>query len=471
MPTTKTSSKTSTKKKTTPKPLKRVIIKQTDRTIRFSYISLIILFIIILLGGLYFYNFTYVRGDQGENEAVQVQEEKHVAFLLEIFDKIQENYWEVITGQDLFNIYKAGLEKLEKQPEVIINSDRTALKSILTQVVDGLSDELAKKEFSVYLATIVLYNLQPVGRSGLFTTQKETDLWNNVKNIDPNTNLYTELDVTEDASTEEIAAAADEVEEELQDIINDNDSTEEELAAAQQKLAVVDRARETLTQEAARQTYNTSGVEATVYGEMLTDEILHMTIKKMSPTSFTELQQVANEFDQYQNLDTLILDLRGNIGGSVDLMPYFLGPFIGPNQYAYESYHQGEYEPYKTLVGWLPSLVRYKNVIILQDEIAQSSAEVMTSVLKKYNVGILVGTTSRGWGTIEAVYELTNQISDDETYKMFLVNAVTLRDDGQPIEGRGVDPVINVADENWPDLLYTYVNDNALVRAVEKLID
>jgi len=191
----------------------------------------------------------------------------------------------------------------------------------------------------------------------------------------------------------------------------------------------------------------------------------------MSPTSFTELQQVANEFDQYQNLDTLILDLRGNIGGSVDLMPYFLGPFIGPNQYAYESYHQGEYEPYKTLVGWLPSLVRYKNVIILQDEIAQSSAEVMTSVLKKYNVGILVGTTSRGWGTIEAVYELTNQISDDETYKMFLVNAVTLRDDGQPIEGRGVDPVINVADENWPDLLYTYVNDNALVRAVEKLID
>ena len=114
MPTTKTSSKTSTKKKTTPKPLKRVIIKQTDRTIRFSYISLIILFIIILLGGLYFYNFTYVRGDQGENEAVQVQEEKHVAFLLEIFDKIQENYWEVITGQDLFNIYKAGLEKLEK---------------------------------------------------------------------------------------------------------------------------------------------------------------------------------------------------------------------------------------------------------------------------------------------------------------------------------------------------------------------
>ncbi|MFH1667517.1 MAG: S41 family peptidase, partial [Candidatus Komeilibacteria bacterium] len=264
---------------------------------------------------------------------------------------------------------------------------------------------------------------------------------------------------------------ADEVEEGLQDIIDDSDSTEEEFAKAQQKLAVVDRARETLTQEAARETYNTSGVEATVYGEMLTDEILHMTIKKMSPTSFTELQQVANEFDQYQDLDTLILDLRGNIGGSVDLMPYFLGPFIGPNQYAYELYHQGEYEPYKTLVGWLPSLVRYKNVVILQDEVAQSSAEVMTSVLKKYNVGILVGTTSRGWGTIEAVYELDNQISDDETYKMFLVNAVTIRDDNQPIEGRGVDPLVDIADENWPDLLYTYVNDNALVRAVEKLID
>lgn len=397
-------------------------------------------------------------------------QDKYVEFLSEIYEKIQTNYWEIISDEDLFNLYKLAAEKLEHKPEVTIANDKIGMRSMMKQIIESLETDDLKKEFSINVATIVLYNLQPLGRSGLYNIQKETELWNNVKNIDPDTNLYDEIAVSEDATTTEIETAAKEKEVELNKIIIDNSKSDEEKQTAQTKLATVQRAQETLTQTGARETYNKSGVEATVYGEILSDNILHLKVKKMSPTSFTELQQVANEFDQYNSLDTLILDLRGNIGGSIDLMPYFLGPFIGPNQYAYETYHQGEYDPVKTKVGWLTSLLRYKKVIILQDELGQSSAEVMSAVLKKYNVGILVGTNSRGWGTIEAVYDIDNQISDNETYKMFLVHSITLRDDNQPIEGRGVDPLVNIKDEDWEDQLYSYISQRDIINKVKQLI-
>ncbi|MBL7022118.1 hypothetical protein ISR92_02265 [Patescibacteria group bacterium] len=433
-----------------------------------TLIGWVVLIIAIGAIGLALYQSIDIEEEQVVNNT---EDNKYIEFLSEIYDKVQENYWEVITDEALFTLYKQAAEKLEKQPEVIINSDRVGMRSMMKQALDSIETEEDKKDFTVNVATIVLYNLQPLGRSGLYTTQKETELWNNVKNIDPDTNLYDELEVSEDATVEDITDAAEEKTNELNNIITDGNKTEEEIQEAQSKLATIQRAEETLTQTGARNTYNESGVEATVYGEMLTNNILHMKVKKMSPTSFTELQQVANEYDQYDKLDTLILDLRGNIGGSIDLMPYFLGPFIGPNQYAYETYHQGEYEPVKTKVGWLPSLVRYKKVVVLQDELGQSSAEVMSAVLKKYNVGVLVGTNSRGWGTIEAVFDIANQITDEETYKMFLVHSITLRDDNQPIEGRGVDPTIDIKNEDWEDQLYTYIPSQTLVNSVKTLIN
>jgi len=427
----------------------------------------VILLIIILLGG------TIVLQNLPTTKTISTADEKnvYVEFLSEIYDKIQTNYWEIISDEDLFKLYKAGVEKLEKTPEVTIANDQTGMRSMVSKIIDDLDTIEAKKEFTVNLATIVLYNLQPLGRSGLYNIKKETELWNNVKNIDPETDLYDEIGVDKEANTEQITQAAEKKASELNKVLTDSTKSEEEKQVATGQLAKVERAQETLTQAAARATYNQSGVEATVYGERLTNNILHLKIKKMSPTTLNELNQVATEFDQYDQLDTLILDLRDNIGGSIDLMPYLLGPFIGPGQYAYETYHQGEYEPYKTKIGWLPGLVRYKQVVILQNEIGQSSAEVMAATLKKYNVGILVGTKSRGWGTIEAVFDIDNQIDETETYKMFLVHSVTLRDDNQPIEGRGIDPLVNINDTDWIKQLSSYINNQTLVNEVKKLIN
>jgi len=95
----------------------------------------------------------------------------------------------------------------------------------------------------------------------------------------------------------------------------------------------------------------------------------------------------------------------------------------------------------------------------------------MAAVLKKYNVGIVVGTKTRGWGTVEKVFEIKNQFDSTEKYSAFLAHHLTLREDGQPIEGKGVEPLVNIQDPNWQKQLNTYFHYPELTNAVAKLIN
>ena len=93
----------------------------------------------------------------------------------------------------------------------------------------------------------------------------------------------------------------------------------------------------------------------------------------------------------------------------------------------------------------------------------------MAASLKKYNVGVLVGTTTKGWGTVERVFPLDHQIDDHEKFSLFLVHHITLREDGLPIEGRGVDPTISVKDPNWQKILLAHFNQPDIVKAVAEI--
>jgi len=459
--------------------LKHLNLKRGVKAFQQKLITVIIVVIAIaaIVGGaVYFINQRQKSTADNNQTKTADQQNKYVSFLLEVYDKIQQNYWEKITDDQLFQLYKLGTEKIKEQipeiqvPEVIISNDKNGLKAMTGSVIDKL-DEAKKKDYSVNLASIVLANLQPFGRSGLYTTKKQEDLQNRVYNIDPNTNLYDVIGVKKDAPVEEIQKAAQEKTAELENVANDTSQPQEKRDEAEKKLALVTRAKETLAQPEKKDQYDQQGIESTIYTKLIRPDILLLRIKQLSPVSFEELQTAANAADKNAGpeLNTLIIDLRGNVGGSIDVMPYFLGFFIGKDQYAYEWYQQGNYTPFKTVVGWLPSLVRFKRVVTLIDEQVQSSAEVMAATFKKYNIGVVLGTKTKGWGTIEKVFPLDKQIDDNETYSLFLVHHITLRDDNQPIEGRGVDPTININDENWQDQLNAYYNYQTLTNAVKEI--
>ncbi|HPR13881.1 MAG TPA: S41 family peptidase [Candidatus Woesebacteria bacterium] len=382
----------------------------------------------------------------------------YLAFLQEIRTIISENYWDRISEGQLIKLHVLAIEKLTGTS---LGDTITSYEDLDQQILDLLSlypDEKLKQDFTAQLADLVLSNLEPFGRSRLYSEELEQDLVERVRNIDPEADYYQALGVEKDASSEEIQAAFNKQQEVLV-----NDSSE----AAQAKLAQIEQAYQTLADEANRTRYDMAGVNPTMEWRLLSPEVFYLHIKQFSPTTIQELIEVTQKVDDRgEELDSLILDLRGNVGGAIDGLPYFLGPFIGPNQYAYQFLQQGEITDYKTRSDWLPSLLRYKKIAVLIDDQVQSTAEVMASVLKKYNVGVLIGTKTMGWGTVERVFPIEKQISNSQQYSVFLVHHLTLKEDGTIIEGTGVSPMINVNDVGWQRQLTRYFGDSAIAPAI-----
>jgi hypothetical protein len=388
------------------------------------------------------------------------EQNRYLTFLKEVRQVVVDNYWDTINETDFVQLHVRAIEKLTAQP--LGNQVQTyeELDQKILEILNEYQDEQQKQEFTTQLADIVLANLPPFGRSRLYSKQLEQELVEKVNNIDPEADHYQALGVDKQASQEEIAQAYQEKKQALE---------QEDSPEAQKYLAQVETAHQTLKDEKTRARYDEAGVNPTMEWGLPNPNVFYLKIKQFSPTTVQELAEVAQKVDDKdENLNSLILDLRGNIGGAIDGLPYFLGPFIGNNQYAYQFIQQGKTTDFKTRTGWLPSLKRYKKVVILIDENTQSSAEVMASVLKKYNVGVLVGTTTKGWGTIERVFSLKNQINDSEEYSVFLVHHLTLREDGAPIEGNGVEPMVNVQEPDWKQQLAQYFDDPNLLSAVEQ---
>jgi len=423
----------------------------------FKIVGLLLFFSAGIGAGLLFANKT-----KSENSVSNLKpEDKYIAFILEGYDLIKENYWNVVSDKDLIDSYVLAVEKIIGQPQQIKTPDKENLERLVDDVLNQIDSEENKKEFSARLTDMVLANLEPFGRSRLYTQKDEKDLTANVKNV-TETDYYEVLGISKDAEEEEIDKAYQEKAKEWDPETNDSPEAEEKLVQANQ-------AKKVLTDNVSRNLYDESGIDSTIDYRLVDPDIFYIHLKKFSPTTFDELKRITEKIDKEADPTSLIFDLRDNIGGAIDGLPYFLGPFIGPDQYAYQFFHQGEKEDYKTRTGWLPSLVRYKKVAVLINENTQSSAEVMAAVLKKYNVGILVGTTTKGWGTVEKVFQMENQLDESEKHSIFLVHRLTLREDGQPIEGTGVDPVIDIKSSNWEKQLLDYFNYQGLVSAVKQV--
>lgn len=380
----------------------------------------------------------------------QTLEEKNTpkAFLSESYNKIKENYWEQLSDDQLISMFK------------------NASSALGNPLPEGLSnkDELIKKldkEKAVKLVSHVLANLQPLGRSGLFTTKQEEQLKNTVSNINPEKDLYKDLGLSKGASESAVTQAYEKKEQELK-----SDKTPQ----AQEQLKQIAYAKEVLITKETKQRYDAGGVEPTIFTKILGTSILYLQFKKFSPTSLEEFQQAFDANKDSSRLDSLIFDLRGNIGGAIDATAYFLGFFIGKSQYAFDFYHKGEYLPFKTPTEKLPSISKYKQIVVLVDNNTQSSAEMMAAAFKKYHLGLVLGVPTKGWGTVERVFHLNNQINQNEKYSMFLVHSITLRDDNQPIEGRGVEPDINISDPNWDQQLFSYFRNPILSQTIKEIL-
>ena len=372
------------------------------------------------------------------------------AFISEIYDKIKENYWDNISDAQLLDLFKLSIDKNGGQLDVArFESKEKMLAKIKNK----------DNQFIAQVVGTVLASLNPPSRSGLFTTKQEEQLKNTVENVNPEKDLYKDLGINKGASESAVEQAYQKKSEQL---------AQDKSPQAQEQLKQIAYAKDVLTKKEQKTLYDQKGVEPTIFTKII-GSTLYMQFKKFSPTSYDEFIKA---FDSYKDaaITSLIFDLRGNVGGAIDATAYFLGNFIGKNQYAFDFYHKGEYLPFKTPTDKLPSISKYKQVVVLIDNQTQSSAEMMAVSLKKYHVGAVLGVPTKGWGTVEKVFPLDNQFDKANKYSLFLVHSITLRDDNLPIEGRGVEPNINITSSSWQDQLFSYFRNQVLINTVKDVL-
>ncbi len=358
------------------------------------------------------------------NQPVQQEKNTPQAFTSEVYNKIKENYWNNISEAELKNLFKLATDQNGGQ----VNKDNAA-----------------------QIAQAILASLAPAGRSGLFTQKQEAELKNKVENINPEKDLYKDLGISKEASKGSIEQAF-----------------QEKVKKEPEKAKELSYAKDVLTKDDTKARYDANKVEPTIFAKVIKPGIFYVQFKRFSPTSYEEFVKA---FEDYRDagLTSLIFDLRGNIGGAIDSTALYLGNFIGKNLSAFDFYHQGEYVPFKTPTEKLPSISKYKQMVILIDNQTQSSAEMMAASFKKYHTGVVIGTPTKGWGSVERVFPLENQFDPSQKYSMFLVHSVTLREDNQPIEGRGVEPDININSANWQEQLFSYFRNQDLTVAISSL--
>ncbi len=383
----------------------------------------------------------------------------YVRFDMEAYDIIQAHFWKQGSGADLSQLFQLSLAKAASTSiEPLPSPDRAGVAKMLAQAFAGLSGD-AKKQLALQVVTVALYNLPPNGRNNILSSQAQTDLKNTVDNVNPSQDLYAELGLQKGASTADVEQAYQAKSKELEATTS---------ASGKAELAQVQKAHEALANPTDKQIYDTNGAQPTVFSHLINSKTLYLRINSVAPTTIQEISAAFDAASTTKSLTNLILDVRGNIGGDLTFAQEFLSLFFGPNQYAFDLFHQGNLEVQRTGgVAQSSELSQFKEIAVLTDNMTQSTAELTASALKHDHLAYTVGSTSRGWGSVEQIFPMQTVIDPSEAYALELVVYLTVRYDGNPIEGSGVVPDVDTSNSNWKSQLSNYFTSPEMIQALK----
>ncbi len=171
-------------------------------------------------------------------------------------------------------------------------------------------------------------------------------------------------------------------------------------------------------------------------------------------------KQFSKELDKLENkkIDSLIIDLRSNIGGYLQTATTMTSEFLDSSHPIYQIQKNNKTSKYYSRGK---TTKKYK-IIVLVNENSASAAEVMASALQEQYGATIIGTKTYGKGTVQELQKLSN----GNEYKVTTKNWLTSK--GKWIDGTGLEPDIQV------ELSDTYLdnpiteNDNQLQKAKEE---
>ena len=339
----------------------------------FSSSETILLVIVALLVGLsigFLYNNRKV-----ENGNIKIKD-RYLNEFIKNYDYILNNYYEEIDRESLVNSAIAGMmESLDDPYSVYIDEDESNNFSItLNGSYQGIGVEIAKEESNGYMLITAIFKDSPANEAGLLPGDMI---------ISVNDKLAKEMTASEFSSS----------------IKNGDTDT--------YKLKVL-RGTEEFETILVRKTVTLASVVSEKY-EIDNKKVGYIYIGIFANNTFAQFKKELEKLE-LENIDYLIIDVRGNTGGHLTAVDNILDLFLNKDQIMYQ-FKQGE--KVTPIYGLENENKKYK-IILLGDESSASASEVLISGLKENLDCIFIGKKTFGKGTVQELVTL----SDGTQYKI-----------------------------------------------------
>ena len=132
----------------------------------------------------------------------------------------------------------------------------------------------------------------------------------------------------------------------------------------------------------------------------------------MNSSSSGDVKRLLLEFKE-QDIDGIIIDLRGNGGGALHEAVELTGMFIATGPVVQVENSESDIEVYRDEDGG--QVVYSGPLVVLVDRSSASASEIFASAIQDYGRGIIVGETTFGKGTLQNIWPLSQLAKDRGT--------------------------------------------------------
>jgi carboxyl-terminal processing protease len=180
-------------------------------------------------------------------------------------------------------------------------------------------------------------------------------------------------------------------------------------------------------------------------------DFAHINITQFSERTEDELSSVLEE-PEVKAARGIILDLRGNSGGLLDIVIEVTSHFLEDGIITSMRDNQGKLTSQRVISGGIKVDLP---MVVLVDGASASGSELLAGALQDHERAVIAGDTTFGKGSVNILHELSDGSG------LYITVARWLTPDGRLIEGQGIEP----------DIKLEVTGDDAVQWAIDYLTD
>ena len=165
-------------------------------------------------------------------------------------------------------------------------------------------------------------------------------------------------------------------------------------------------------------------------------DIGYIYVSGFDKVTSTQFRQALDDIEA-KNAKALIVDIRDNGGGMLDVVVDMLDRLLPEGLLVYTETNQGRDEEYYSTNEEYYD----KPLAVLINGYSASASEVFAGAVQDYKAGTIIGTTSYGKGIVQSIFSL-NKDGDGSAIKLTTARYYT--PNGRNIHGIGITPDITV---------------------------